>query len=178
MRLFVSTNIPEEISDYIKELATKLPEAKLIIPRNIDLTIKFIGAVQDYKLEEIKKRLSEIKFKPFEATLDGIGVFPNENFIRVVWAGLAPENKFNELHKKTEAALKSIVPAEKRFKPHLTLARIKRVSDKQKFVEELKKIRVEPKKFLVDKLVLFQSRLGPRGATHEKIMEIPAQQQG
>jgi 2'-5' RNA ligase len=173
MRLFLSCEIPKEISDYIHELSKKLPEAKLTIPHNIDLTIKFLGDVPDTKVEEIKKKLSEVKFKPFKAMLNGIGVF-TEDFIRVAWVGLTPSEKFEELHVMVDSALKGLFPEEKRFQAHLTIARVKYVEDKQKFLGVLKLIKVEPLTFEVNKLVLFKSQLSPTGATHEPIMEIKA----
>jgi 2'-5' RNA ligase len=174
MRLFISCEIPQEISGYIQELAKKLPEAKLTIPKNIDLTIKFLGDVPDTKLEEIKQKLSEIKFKPFKAMLNGTGVF-TEDFIRVAWVGLTPSEKFEELHVLADNALKGLFPEEKRFQAHLTIARVKYVEDKQKFLGVLKLIKVEPLTFEVNKLVLFKSQLSPNGATHEPLLEIKAQ---
>ncbi len=174
MRLFISCEMPQEVSGYIHLLAEKMPEAKLSVPKNIDLTVKFLGDVPDAKLDEIKQRLSEIKFKPFRAMLNGIGVF-TEGFIRVVWVGLAPSEKFEELHVLADNALEKLFPKEKRFQAHLTIARVKYVEDKQKFLDALKKIKVEPMTFDVDKLVLFRSQLSPKGATHEPLMEIKGQ---
>lgn len=172
MRLFISCFISQEISDYVKSLSDKLPEAEINVPKNIDLTIKFLGSVQGDKLAVIKEKLSKIEFDSFEAELDTIGVFPNEKFIRVVWIGVKPEEKFNVLHEKVDEALKDLFGPEKRFKAHLTIGRVKRVDDKAKFIEELKKIKIEPKKFKVDKLILFESKLSTEGAVHEKVMEI------
>ncbi|MEM2916105.1 MAG: RNA 2',3'-cyclic phosphodiesterase [Candidatus Woesearchaeota archaeon] len=171
MRLFVSCGIPKEISDYVHELSKQLPEAKLTVPKNIDLTIKFLGDVPDSRLEEIKQKLSEIKFKPFKAMLNGIGVF-TEDFIRVVWVGLTPSEKFEELHKIVDNALENLFVKEKRFQPHLTISRVKYVADKQKFLDALKQIKVKPLLFEVNKLVLFKSQLSPKGAIHEPLMEI------
>jgi len=174
MRLFLSCEIPKAISDYINELSKQLPEAKLVVPHNIDLTIKFLGEVPDTKLEEIKTKLSEIKFKPFKAMLNGTGVF-TEDFIRVAWVGLTPSEKFEELHVIVDNALKGLFPEEKRFQAHLTIARVKYVEDKQKFLGVLKLIKVEPLTFEVNKMILFKSQLSPTGATHEPLMEIKAQ---
>jgi 2'-5' RNA ligase len=174
MRLFLSCAIPKEIVDYIHALAKQLPAgAKYTVPHNIDLTIKFIGDVPDQKLDEIKQRISELKFKSFRAMLNGIGVF-TENFIRVVWAGLTPSEQFEELHVLADNELKGIVPAEKRFQAHLTIARVKFVEDKEAFLKAIKTITIEPRTFTVDKLVLFSSKLSPKGAVHEPVIEINA----
>ena len=174
MRLFLSCAVPQDISDYISELSKQLPKgAKYTVPHNIDLTIKFIGNIQEDKLDEVKERLRKIKFPAFRAMLNGIGVF-TEDFIRVVWTGLTPSEKFDDLHVQVDDALKGIVPKEKRFQAHLTIARVKYVEDKQKFLDAVKKIKVEPKTFDVNKLVLFQSKLSPKGATHTPVLEIKA----
>ncbi len=174
MRLFISCEVSQDIADYVHEFAKQLPEAKLTIPHNIDLTIKFLGDVQDNKLDEIQQRLSEVKFRPFRAMLNSIGVF-TEDFIRVVWVGLTPSEKFDELHVLADDALKGLFVREKRFQAHLTIARVKYIKDKEKFLDALKKMKVEPKTFDVNKLVLFKSRLSPKGATHEPMLELKAQ---
>ena len=174
MRFFLSCFISNDISNYIQRLATELPmDAKLQVPHNIELTIKFLGDVQDDQLEEIKHRLKNIKFKPFRAMLNGIGVF-TEDFIRVVWAGVTPSEKFDDLHNQVDKALEGIFPKEKRFQSHITIARVKYVEDKEKFLEALKKIKVQPKTFEVNKLILFKSKLSPKGATHTPVLEINA----
>lgn len=175
MRLFLSCEIPQDIAAYVHELAKQLPAgAKYTVPHNIDLTIKFLGDVPEATLDEIKQRLSQLRFKPFRAMLNGIGVF-TEDFIRVVWAGLTPSEKFDELHVMVDEALTGLFPKEKRFLAHLTIARVKYVEDKVKFLEQVKAIKVEPKTFDVNKLVLFSSTLSPKGARHEPVLEISAQ---
>lgn len=174
MRLFLSCNVPEEISRYVFGLAKELPEAKLSVPHNIDLTVKFLGNVQDDKVEEIKQKLGRLRFRAFKATLNSVGVF-TEDFVRVVWVGLSPEEPFNNLHEQVDGLLKDFFPVEKRFKPHLTIARVKFVEDKKAFLEALKKIKVEPKTFTINKLILFQSRISPKGAVHKALMEINAE---
>ncbi len=174
MRLFLSCDIPQEIAEYVHTLAGQLPDAKLTVPKNIDLTIKFLGEVPDAKLDDIKKRLSQIKFAPFRAMLNGIGAF-NEDVLRVVWAGVTPSEKFEELHALVDSALKGMFPEEKKFQAHLTIARVKFVDDKEKFLAAVKKVKVEPKTFSIDKLVLFSSTLDAKGATHERVLEIKAQ---
>ncbi len=175
VRFFLSSEIPKDIADYIHELAKQLPAgAKYTVPHNIDLTIKFLGDVPATKLDEIKQRLSAITFKPFRVMLNGIGVF-TEDFIRVVWVGLTPSEKFEELHVMADDALEGLFPKEKRFQAHLTIARVKMVEDKDEFLKAVKKIAIEPKTFTVDKLVLFSSKLSPKGAMHEPVFEIKAQ---
>ncbi|MEK6868809.1 MAG: RNA 2',3'-cyclic phosphodiesterase, partial [Nanoarchaeota archaeon] len=95
MRLFIAIEIPEEIKSYLAEIQQEIADSKnkirLVNKDNMHLTLKFLGEVQPDNLEDIKNNLKKITFKPFSVVLDNIGVFPSDNYIRVVWVGLKPE---------------------------------------------------------------------------------------
>ena len=54
----------------------------------------------------IRDELKKIDFNKFTVFLDKIGVFPSENYIRVVWIGLKPEEEILNLHKNIDENLK------------------------------------------------------------------------
>ena len=119
--------------------------------------------------------MKKAKSDPFTAGLSNIGVFPDENYIRVVWLGLEPKRKIIELQQKIDNALAGIFPMDKRFHPHITLGRVKFVKDKKKFVEILKEIKVEKKSFEISDFKLIKSTLTPEGAVYEVLNEFKAQ---
>jgi 2'-5' RNA ligase len=175
LRLFIACIVPDEVADAVRQLGEKMPKsANFSVPRNIDLTLKFLGQVPDTKLEEIKKRLSAVKFAPFTATLDRIGVF-SEAQPRVVWAGVQPDEKFKEIHGKIEQALAGLFPPDKRFRQHMTVARVKSFPDKAGFLAAVKKIKVKPVSWEMNRIILFLSTLDPQGAMHTPVLEIDAQ---
>lgn len=131
--------------------------------------MKFLGEVQPDKVEPIKEDLKKIKFKEFSVYLDSVGVFPSESYIRVIWIGLEPEEPVLELQKCVDEDLKKIFKKEKNFKPHLTLARVKYIDDKKSFIEKLKKIKIENKKFDVKNFKLIKSTLTPEGPAYEDL---------
>ena len=131
--------------------------------------VKFLGEVQPNNLGEIKNNLKKIIFKPFSVVLNGIGVFPNKNNIRVIWVGLKPEEPVLELQKNIDENLKKSFKKEKNFKPHLTLARVKYIDDKEKFINKLKKIKIENKKIDMDNFKLVKSILTPKGPVYEDL---------
>jgi len=172
LRLFISSAIPDEVAESVKQLAEKLPKtAKFSVPNNVDLTLKFLGTTPDTHLEEIKKRLSAITFKPFTATLDAVGVISAKQ-PRVVYAGVQPAAEFRELHNKIETALAGMFTPDKRFVPHLTVARLKEFGDHKAFLAAIAKIKVKPVSWKIDKFILFLSTLDPRGAMHTPLMEV------
>ena len=135
MRLFIAIDIPKEIKDYLCGIQQKIVDSKnkirLVNKDNMHLTLKFLGEVQPDKAEILNKNLKETPFKPFSVNLDSIGVFPSEDYIRVVWVGLKPEEPVLELQKNIDESLKQLFKKEKDFKPHLTIARVKYIEGKK-----------------------------------------------
>ncbi len=171
MRLFIAIEIPEEIKDYLcgiqQEIIDSKNKIRLVNKDNMHLTLKFLGEVQPNKLDDIKNNLKKITFKPFSVVLDTIGVFPSEDYIRVVWVGLKPEEPVLELQKNVDEALKKLFKKEKGFKPHLTIARVKYIEDKKQFVDKLKQIKVDNKKIEVNNFKLVKSTLTTKGPVYE-----------
>ena len=62
-------------------------------------------------------------------------------------------------------------PRDTRFHPHLTLARIKFVKDKQDFMDKLNKIPVKELEFSVKSFKLIKSTLTPEGPVYEDVAE-------
>lgn len=169
MRLFIAIGF-DELKDYFIELQKLLPaNARLSLTKTFHLTLKFLGEVQPDKAEKVANILKNIKFKHFSVHLDSIGIFPTENYIRVVWVGLKPEGKIVELQKQIDESLKQLFKKEKDFKAHITIARVKYPEDKKSFVGEIKKINVENKKILVKNFRLVKSTLSGEGPVYEDL---------
>ena len=169
MRLFIAMNF-NELKNYFIELQNNLPKnAKLSLTKSFHLTLKFLGEAQPDKADEIVNILRNIKFETFSVFLDSIGIFPTENYIRVVWVGLEPEDKILELQKQIDDSLKHLLKKEKDFKSHITLARVKYPEDKKSFVEQIKKIKVESRKIEIKDFRLVKSTLTPKGPIYEDL---------
>ena len=169
MRLFIAIDF-NELKDYFVYLQNLLPKnAKLSLTKTFHITLKFLGDVQPDKAEKIVEILKKIRFEAFSVFLDSIGIFPTENYIRVVWVGLKPEEKILELQNKIDDALNPLFKKEKGFKAHITLARVKYPEDKKMFVEQVKKIKVENKKIEIKYFKLIKSTLNPKGSVYEEL---------
>jgi len=95
MRTFIAINLPKEVKDYLFDLQKEFRDSgkiNFVHKSNLHLTIKFLGQVDENKLKEIKEKLSNIKFKPFEVYLNNTGIFPNKDFIRILWVDLIPKD--------------------------------------------------------------------------------------
>jgi 2'-5' RNA ligase len=129
MRCFIAIDIPEEIKEKImkieKELEEKIKEsAKFVERENLHITLKFLGEIEENKAQKIKEIINSIPFTPFKIKLKGVGVFPNEKFIRVIWIG-GESKELEDIAKYLDEKLKSEKFKSEEFIIHLTIARVK-----------------------------------------------------
>lgn len=176
IRLFLSLEIPSEIKTAVLTEAKKYfadaGEIKWEDESKIHLTLKFIGDVPKKMVNGIGNSIQFIeKFNSFKCGLSNFGFFPDEIDPKILWAGLKLDNSIfalladvnNELEKKFS------IPAEwRKFKPHLTLLRIKHRPD-QKIIEAINMKELPPLQFVADKVVLYHSLLEPSGSVYKEI---------
>lgn len=175
MRLFVAVNLPKEIKDYAynlqRKINTGLAKIKWVYKKNLHFSLKFLGEVEEKRIDKIKKRLSEIKFEPFKIKCSKIGFFPSEKDIKVIWLGIEPKEKFIKLQQKVDEALLDLFPGEQSFEIHLTLGRVKFVKKKKEFLGTIKEIEIEPIEFEIKNFQLMKSELNKSGPEYEIIEE-------
>lgn len=162
MRLFVAVPVPEGIREGVAGLGREIA-GEGIVPvaaGNMHVTLKFLGEIDERKLGDIEQRLRGIGFAPFGCTVRGVGVFPDENYIRVVWAGIESGGKLESLAEEVIGAL-SGYGEDKRFSAHLTMARVKRKVDLKAFLETHRNDGFGA--FQVSSFLLVQSELMPGG---------------
>lgn len=174
MRTFVAVDLPEEVKSELANAQRQLSSAtaaaaKMSLAHDFHMTLKFLGEITPAKTEVVKDCLSTVKFKSFTAAVSGIGVFPSENHVRVVWAGIEPVDGFIRLQKLVDDALEKEFTRDKGFKPHLTLARVKFVSDKERFIQQLRQIQIKKVKFTVESFKLKKSTLARERAVYDDL---------
>ena len=167
MRAFVAIDIPNDIKNEIIKIQKTLPEfsGKKTGPGNLHLTLKFLGEADEKEVKTVKDKLNLIKVKRFETEVDRIGFFDNINS-GIVWLHMAD---CGELQKEIDEALKSLFLIEKRFMSHLTIARVKQVKDKSKFLKELHEIEFDKIRFEVKNFKLKESVLTKNGSVYRDI---------
>ena len=173
MRLFIAIEIPEDIRKKLASLQAKIGDVgkvKWVETENIHLTLKFLGETD--ALDEIKESLEKVKCRKFTSAVSGFGVFPNESYIRVIWAGMEPRKSIDELHEEIDDSLSHLgFPKDQKFHPHLTLGRVRSVSDKEKLKSAVDELKVIEKigEFKIEKFKLKKSTLTPKGPVYEDV---------
>jgi 2'-5' RNA ligase len=173
MRLFVALDFNEH-HDYLSELqGVFTPTVRASFPRSFHLTLIFLGEVPESQLDQTKESLENTDFQSFRLRLGSMGVFPSAQSPRVLWVGVQPVEQITALQKQVEGSLAGMFPPDPRFHPHVTLARVRYVKDREALKKALSHL-VEPKEIDVSSFELIKSVLTPQGPLYETIARISA----
>ena len=172
MRAFIAIEFPEELRDKIINFQKEI--SNLFIANWVNsfhLTFKFLGEIEESQIEEVKTFLATLKEEVFEVSVKGVGVFPGENYMRVIWVGLEKnKEKFLGLMQKADDNLRKIREEKRKPKAHLTIARVAMPNEKLKAL--LRKLKdIEVGKITVSSIKLMRSKLSPKGAEYSTIAE-------
>ena len=177
--------MPDDVKKRLDDVSRELPgfcKCKLVEEGNRHITLKFLGEVDEGEAGDVIKALGGVGgkggagVKPFDCSVKGVGVFPNEKFVRVVWAGVDEkkgQGGMAGLYKAVDAALAGFgFKDDNRFHAHATLARVRFVDDKRALAEFLKRHADEEfGEFKVKGFELMQSRLGRGGPEYSVVKE-------
>ncbi len=108
-RIFLAINIPDEIKQKLFEFQKywqDLP-ARWIAPKNIHLTLVFIGYVIEGELAMIRAVVREIAARnsPFELRISRIYLGPPQGPVRMVWAEVEASRELINFQRDLENAL-------------------------------------------------------------------------
>jgi 2'-5' RNA ligase len=171
MRLFVAVPVPQELRASIAALGKELGQDGIVPVRadNMHLTLKFIGETDE--AAALEQALRKVRFAAFGCTVKGVGVFPNKDYIQVVWAGLQSGGALEALAAQVQDALHGF-GGDERFSAHITMARVKRKADLGGFLETHGSDRFGS--FTVSSFGLIESILGPAGPKYSTIAAFEA----
>jgi len=184
MRTFIAIELPGKIKDFLsrtqERLKTSAADVKWVEPENIHLTLKFLGEIDDKKLNKILLIIEDLANgrDTFSMRLSSIGAFPKIDFPRVIWVGIDKgERETEEIARGLEEKIAKIgIPKENRpFSSHITIGRTRSTLNREKLVQELFKLRDgfgrENLEFPVTKITLFKSTLTPAGPNYQVLKE-------
>lgn len=170
-RLFFAVEVPPEQA---ARLLSTLPATSGLRPvpaGQVHLTLQFLGEC-GVPEAQLNAALDGLAVPAFTLQAAGTGRF-RSGLGAVLWAGLAPGpglDALRALHAEVGQALAQaagIEPERRRYHPHLTLARCRpNVPEAvlRAWLDAQRMLASEP--WPVQRLVLFESRLGPQGAQH------------
>ena len=130
-RLFVSIELPESVTQTIAQLDPNIRGVRWLEPRQMHLTLAFLGNASAEIQETLSEKLRAISWKPFFLPLIGLGTFPTKGSPKIIWIGVGTGHPhLFQLHKRVQEAVlgAGLEPDLRAFHPHITVARCGDVS--------------------------------------------------
>jgi 2'-5' RNA ligase len=123
-----NASVTENIASMQKLLIKTGADLKLVEPKNIHVTLRFLGNITMPTVEKIFAEMKNVQFTPFDVKIHDIGAFPSVRYPRVLWTGITEgaeqlRSIFNQLEPRLQGL--GFAPDPKGFSPHLTIARVK-----------------------------------------------------
>jgi len=184
MRAFIaielSPDLRKRLASLEEQLKSSSADVKWVEPKNIHLTLKFLGEIDEKQLGEIAKIIQETadKNKRFFIRLATPGAFPNINFPRVIWIGIDKgDSEIKQIAKILEEEISKVgIPQENRpFSSHITLGRVRSGLNREKLVKNLENLASnlpqDSPEFMVTKITLFKSTLSAGDPVYEALKE-------
>ena len=177
IRTFIAVEISPEIRTravkLINHLQTGDTKVRWVEPENLHLTLVFLGDVDILELPKVCDLVAAAvsDFSPIDIRVRGAGAFPDRHRPRTLWLGVDEgAEPLILLHRSLEQQLKAIGyrPEQRRFRPHLTLGRVRQGSDQ--LAEQLQQqADYEAGQMQVDEVAIFSSRLDRNGPEYEAL---------
>ena len=177
-RLFAAIKVhpSEEFLVRYYNLKKNLKQEKIrwVDPENIHITLKFFGECPEHHIPAIEMALEQAasQVQAFKFNILNTGIFGSSYRPRVIWFGIKPEEQIITLAQTVFDELEKIGIERDRqnFVPHLTVARIKQLEDRDHFQKVIDKYREGfIQKEEVKQFHLFESHLGPKGPKYDII---------
>ncbi|MBD3193563.1 MAG: RNA 2',3'-cyclic phosphodiesterase [Candidatus Lokiarchaeota archaeon] len=173
----------QNITEFTDRLKKNQSRIKPIEPENIHLTVKFLGNINEsiapkiYKIMNSKINQKLLKNQSYHYKLKGVGNFRNYS---IIWIPLRGDIEFLQQVKDTieeslNRELKIRKDKRRKFKPHITIARLKKKRIDYNTFDSFKALIKSNKdkdfgEFIIDEIKLKKSVLTPKGPIYSDLI--------
>jgi len=153
-------------------MSSGAPRAAWTPPAKIHVTLKFIGQLPTSTVEPLRQAiglLTDGKAAPVLGEI-GLDAFPSMREALVVIATLSdPKGELAQWARRLDdrAALLGIAKVTRAFRPHVTLARLKRAYDARRWLRP--ELAGGAGECIAATMALYRSVVGPEGSTYEAL---------
>ena len=170
MRLFYAVkfenHVKEALFNHLAEIQKYTSKGGFTDKNNFHITLVFVGECSPIQLDDLKKvvdnTITRLNPEPVNAVIEGLGTFARPGD-ELLWAGVKTDAE-HTLRKINNAIVEELAYKEiyindgnKKFTPHVTIARKVEFRENLHSSEILKKIEFEPIKFTIDSITLMES---------------------
>lgn len=172
-RLFIAVDISDEAREIASGIIRELSPARgvsFVRPENLHITLKFLGdtdAPTEAKLVEMLQRISA-DTPPFTLRFDGPELL-GKRVVSIKITGDTPSVFNLEKRIDTECERLGFKPEGRRFRPHLTLARIRDPHTAKAFANRHLEAQIPAANFRVSTITLYESKFTSSGTAYESV---------
>lgn len=174
----ISPNVRARGAQVINALNVTDAKITWVQPQNLHLTLVFLGDIQMEEVPDLCQAMTRAvaHLPPFDLEVRGVGAFPTLARPRSIWLGVGRGSEdMIKLHASLEKELSELGyrPEGRRFRPHLTLGRVRQAP---RDPSELVRLLEERKDYLADvmsvaDITLFSSELTKEGPVYDVLGE-------
>jgi RNA 2',3'-cyclic 3'-phosphodiesterase len=169
LRIFIAALIPPEIKlamgDYVESIKPHWEGVKWESYEKFHVTLKFLGEVDESRLGDVEKTLSEgiQAVSPFKMAITGFGGFPSLRRPRVLFVDLSNHSELLKFQLELEERLEGVGFARenRKFKSHITVGRIKGYSSVRGSFPS-----PDPLSFKISEIAIMRSILHKKGSEY------------
>jgi RNA 2',3'-cyclic 3'-phosphodiesterase len=180
VRAFIAIDVPAEVKDKVEDLkyGIAFPGLAFVRREAVHLTLLFLGEISEEDAGRVAEAMRLVEFRPFKVALKGVSCF-SPDFIKIVFVEVKEgAAELLELRQKLCDALSTsgIKFDGESFTPHLTVARAKRVRDRQELLRAInERAQTDFGSFEARSVVLKKSVLGANGPVYTDLLELKLQ---
>ncbi len=161
MRLFIASPVIIEDYETIQKSFEGIIEGKWIAEQNLHLTWVFLGEMED--AAPIIEKFSQITPMESEIAIESLGYFGRPP--RILYAKADSTLLYEKARECKEAGFSLY-----RFKPHVTLCRIRQIDDYKAYKEQVKAYKEKTLGKVLPQIHLYKSELKESGAEYTKLL--------
>ena len=184
LRTFIALDLDADLRKRVGAIAAAFDSCDAKVrwtdPAQLHVTLSFLGDVQDNMMAQVCSTVADVsgRIEPFEFEVRGVEPVPPEGRqLRMFWVGIAETaGRLATLHDALAEALADLGyrPEARRFRPHITLARVKSVRDAQALRDRMAVCRDERfGRQLVGEVITYTSMLTSAGPVHTPAARAP-----
>ena len=166
-RLFTALELPEAVIGQLALARGGVAGARWLEPKDYHITLRFIGDVDGAAARDIAETLGDVSRPKALVRFDALSWFGGDK-PRAIVAKVKPEPALIDLQAELERRLRRIglEPETRKFTPHVTLARLRGVSQAAMADYLAGRGALMAESFAVERFVLYSAREGSGGGPY------------
>ncbi|HUS86116.1 MAG TPA: RNA 2',3'-cyclic phosphodiesterase [Bacteroidales bacterium] len=177
-RVFIAIKIDPDkrLKEIILDLKSGLSGERIrwVEPDNIHVTLAFLGDMTTDRINDVIRILKEVAAESisFRLLIKGTGLFRGTEDPRIIWLGIEDTGPLNAVRHKVCELLsrEKLIRDDRPFKAHITVGRVKSISDRKRLGELMGRYRnTAIKEQHVNELIFYESIMKAGGSVYRPI---------